>query len=67
MSASALKAKKKSRQRIHRYTSNVFSMFSQSQIQEFKVRSEANRIGTINVYFWIFTAVSQNNKHTGDK
>ncbi|ELT88589.1 hypothetical protein CAPTEDRAFT_166360 [Capitella teleta] len=35
MSSSALKAKKK-RQRTHRYTSNVFSMFSQAQIQEFK-------------------------------
>lgn len=30
-------AKKKSRQRTHRYTSNVFSMFSQAQIHEFKV------------------------------
>jgi hypothetical protein len=36
MSAAALKAKKK-RQRTHRYTSNVFSMFNQAQIQEFKV------------------------------
>ncbi|KAK2144198.1 hypothetical protein LSH36_777g02106 [Paralvinella palmiformis] len=35
MSASA-KAKKRSRQRTHRYTSNVFSMFNQAQIQEFK-------------------------------
>lgn len=33
---SAMKSKKKGRQRIHRYTSNVFSMFNQAQIQEFK-------------------------------
>lgn len=33
---SAAKTKKK-RQRTHRYTSNVFSMFNQDQIQEFKV------------------------------
>lgn len=33
---SASKAKKKGRQRTQRYTSNVFSMFNQAQIQEFK-------------------------------
>jgi len=30
-------AKRKSRKRTHRYTSNVFSMFDQAQIHEFKV------------------------------
>ena len=29
---------KKTKKRTHRYTSNVFSMFNQAQIQEFKVR-----------------------------
>ncbi|CAH1774597.1 unnamed protein product [Owenia fusiformis] len=33
---SAAKAKKKKRERAQRYTSNVFAMFSQAQIQEFK-------------------------------
>lgn len=35
--ASAAKTKKKpGRQKTHRYTSNIFSMFNQAQIQEFK-------------------------------
>ncbi|KAL5015082.1 hypothetical protein ScPMuIL_009352 [Solemya velum] len=33
---SSLKAKKKQRNRTQRYTSNVFAMFTQAQIQEFK-------------------------------
>lgn len=33
---SSVKVKKKSRKRTHRYTSNVFSMFDQAQIHEFK-------------------------------
>lgn len=34
---SSTKSKKKHRARTQRYTSNVFAMFNQAQIQEFKV------------------------------
>ena len=34
---SASKSKKRGRTRAQRYTSNVFAMFNQAQIQEFKV------------------------------
>ena len=44
---SAAKAKKKTRQRMHRYTSNVFSMFNQEQIQEFKVIYVASKYSTL--------------------
>ncbi len=40
------KNKKKMRLRTHRYTSNVFSMFNQAQIQEFKVREQGQGVKT---------------------
>ena len=46
---SAVKAaKKKSRKRTHRYTSNVFSMFDQAQIHEFKVELNATSLYIVN-------------------
>ena len=38
MSATTTRRKKSTKKRAYRHTSNVFSMFHQSQIQEFKVR-----------------------------
>lgn len=41
---SSTKSKKKHRARTQRYTSNVFAMFNQAQIQEFKVISVFDKL-----------------------